>query len=459
LTQPVNTHVQKRKVVTVFEIKGNPRKGLFGATLGFFVGFASIALFGSTANMFQEAMHIDPLLVGLLVAAPSLSGSLLRIPFAAWVDTTGGRKPFLILLILSIVGMSGLFLVVHFFYAEQMNNNLYPILLFLGVLSGCGIATFSVGISQVSYWFPQKNQGLALGIYAGVGNLAPGIFSILLPLFLLSIGLSGSYLIWLIFLVIGTCLYKKLGLNAWYFQLNQNGWTKDESRKIASERYGQEVFPKGTLTSSLLLSARQWKTWALVAIYFTSFGGFIALTAWLPTYWKTFYSLSLVKAGALTAVFSILASLIRIVGGKFSDRWGGENTALGALMIIFVGALLMSFSHSLLLSLSATIIIAVGMGVTNAAVFKLVPQEVPDAVGGASGWVGGLGAFGGFVIPPFMGIISQNNGSMGHAHGFFIFAGLALVSLAFSFLLRRTRQKRGIVINQIIKTETVTLME
>ena len=28
----------------------------------------------------------------LLVAVPALSGSLLRIPFAAWVDTTGGRK-------------------------------------------------------------------------------------------------------------------------------------------------------------------------------------------------------------------------------------------------------------------------------------------------------------------------------------------------------------------------------
>ena len=97
-------------------IKGNSQQGLFGATLGFFFGFASVALFGSTAGLFKEAMQLSPLLVGLLVAAPSLSGSLLRIPFSAWVDTTGGRKPFLVLMVLSIMGMSGLFLVIHFLY-------------------------------------------------------------------------------------------------------------------------------------------------------------------------------------------------------------------------------------------------------------------------------------------------------------------------------------------------------
>ncbi len=41
-------------------------------------------------------MHLAPVAIGFLVAMPALSGSLLRIPFAALVDTTGGRKPFLI---------------------------------------------------------------------------------------------------------------------------------------------------------------------------------------------------------------------------------------------------------------------------------------------------------------------------------------------------------------------------
>ena len=136
-------------------IRGTLGGGLFGATLGFFVGFAAVALFGPTASKFQEAMHLSPFLVGLLVATPALSGALLRIPFAAWVDSAGGRKPFLILLCLSILGMVGLLLVVYGLYQDKLRPAHYPLLLVLGVLCGCGIATFSVGISQVSYWFTQ----------------------------------------------------------------------------------------------------------------------------------------------------------------------------------------------------------------------------------------------------------------------------------------------------------------
>ena len=80
--------------------KGTPGSSLFAATLGFAAGFAAVALFGPTASRFQQVMHLSPIMVGFLVSAPALSGSLLRIPFSAWVDTTGGRKPFLVLLTL-----------------------------------------------------------------------------------------------------------------------------------------------------------------------------------------------------------------------------------------------------------------------------------------------------------------------------------------------------------------------
>src|SRR5512134_1729253 len=138
---------------------GTPAQGLAGATIGFFVGFAAVSLFGPTAKSLRGILDLGPLEIGFLVAVPSLSGSLLRIPFSAWVDTTGGRKPFLVLLSLSVLGMAGLAAVVLLLYPDRLSANLYPLLLGLGVLSGCGIATFSPGISQVSYWFPQARQG------------------------------------------------------------------------------------------------------------------------------------------------------------------------------------------------------------------------------------------------------------------------------------------------------------
>ena len=309
------------------------------------------------------------------------------------------------------------------------------------MLCGCGIATFSVGISQVSYWFPQKQQGRVLAIYAGVGNLAPGMFSLLMPIALLSLGLAGSYFVWLAFLIIGAILYALFGRNAWYFQLRDQGVASDEARRIAAE-HGQSLFPSKNLMDSLRLSARVWRTWALVGIYFTTFGGFLALTAWLPTYWKSAFGLSAVKAGLFTALFSILASVVRIFGGILSDhlREGGENTAILALLVMMAGSLVMVNAHQYELAIPGEILLAIGMGVCNAAVFKLVPQEVPQAVGGAAGWVGGVGAFGGFVIPPIMGFAVRDLGQPGYAIGFVTMIFLALGSLALAWILKYTRE-------------------
>lgn len=100
------------------------------------------------------------------------------------------------------------------------------------------------------------------------------------------------------------------------------------------------------------------------------------------------------EAGILTAILSLLASVIRVFGGTWSDAVGGERTSIISLSVLTAGALLMALSHSFALSLTAEMIIAMGMGVNNAAVFKMLPKFVPNAVGGAAGWVGGLGAFG-----------------------------------------------------------------
>lgn len=416
-------------------LNGTPKQGLAGATLGFFVGFAAVALFGPMAHKFQTDLGLSPVMLGFAVAAPLLSGSLLRIPFSAWVDTTGGRKPFLALLSLSTLGMAGLLLLFKSTVSGNLVAGSYPLLLALGVLCGCGIATFSVGIGQVSYWFPQAEQGHALGTYAGLGNLAPGAFSFLLPMALAAWGLSGAYWAWLIFLLVGTLAYALIGRDAPYFQLRQHGVRELEARRLARE-HGQQIFPKGAARDGLILAAGRWRTWALVSLYLATFGGFLALTAWLPAYWSAYYQVTPATAGILTALFSIGASLARVAGGSCADRFDGERTALLALCALLAGSLLMSFSASLRLSVAAELLMAIGMGVNNAAVFKMVPKYVPEAVGGASGWVGGLGAAGGFVLPPAMGLIAELRGPEGYASSFLLFTALALIGLSLAAALK-----------------------
>ncbi|AQW27883.1 MFS transporter [Clostridium perfringens] len=422
-------------------LKGNPNRGLIGATLGFFIGFAAVSLYGPTSAVFKEAfVNLNPVLLALLIAAPNLSGSLLRIPFSAWVDTTGGRKPLIVLLLLSIIGMGGLYVVLAFF--SDNLNQYYYLLFALGLLSGCGIATFSVGVSQASYWFPKSKQGVALGIYGGVGNLAPGIFALLIPnLALPLLGLPGSYLAWLIFLIVGTVIYIKIGQNAWYFQLVDKGINKDEAKEIASKEYGQELFPKGKASETLLISAKSWKTWALVFIYFTTFGGFLALTGWFPNYWMTYFGLNMKVAGLLTALYSILTSLTRIYGGKVADKNGGEITTIVSLGIALIGAICMTFASTMTLAIIGIILLAIGMGVANAAVFKIVPNAVPEAMGGASGWIGGLGALGGFLIPPVMASFLNRSGFAGYSQGFSVFIVLIIVAIGVIALFQALQKK------------------
>jgi NNP family nitrate/nitrite transporter-like MFS transporter len=420
--------------------------GLWGATLGFFIGFAGVSLFGPTAKFLTKAASLTPAAAGLLVSIPNLSGSLLRIPFSAWVDTTGGRKPFLVLLGLSFAGVLGLFVIL--LQSDAAIAGLYVPLLGFGVLGGAGVATFSVGISQTSYWFPQSRQGTALGVYAGVGNIAPGLSTLLLAnLFIPFLGLAGSYLAWLAFLAAGITVYLLIGRNAWYFQLRDQGLAADEARRVASDTYGQQLFPRKRVVESLAASAKVWQTWALVLIYFATFGGFIALTAWLPKYWQSFHGMTLALAGTLTAVYSVLAALIRVAGGRVSDRLGGGRTAVYSIAVMLAGSLVMTAAFDVPLAVAGAVIMAIGMGVANAAVFKLVPQHVPQAIGGAAGWVGGLGAFGGFVIPNLLALFvgKQETGDPGYARGFVVFAVLAAIALAILAIMARSdrRAKRS----------------
>jgi NNP family nitrate/nitrite transporter-like MFS transporter len=418
------------------DLKGSPARGLLGTTIGFFFGFAAVALYCPTAIKFREAMDLTPAMIGFLVAIPSLTGSLLRIPFGAWVDITGGRKPFLILLILSALGLGGITLVLHLAYPSNMHG-LYPLILLLGMLSGCGIATFSVGIGQTSYWFPRDRQGMALGTYAGLGNLAPGIFSLILPLYLQKYGFISAYMAWFLFLIAGIILYWFIGINTYYFQLRKTGMTVEESRRVA-ETKGQQLFPSGNVKHSFINSVKSGNTWKLIVLYFTSFGGFIALTAWFPVYWGDFHGFSPVKSGIMTAVFSLVASGIRVLGGTISDKAGGEKTSMYSLILMLIASIILFLTETTGIVFIAVLLLAAGMGINNAAVFKMVPAYVPKAIGGAAGWIGGIGAFGGFVIPPVLGEIVDHLGRKGYSIEFIIFSFLSVISI---FILLRLRRK------------------
>ena len=417
-----------------FKLKGTPSSALLGATIGFFFGVMAISLFGPTSTNLGAAMGLGATELGLLVSVPSLTGSLLRIPFGAMVDSNGGRRGFLFLLAAAVVGLAALSFLFTVYPVETPGSmkGLYPVVLALGCLAGCGIATFSVGASQSNYWFAKSRQGYASGIYGGLGTTSAGILAFVLPILLQHFGFKVAYYILTAVMFLGLILYIWLGANPPYFQFLKAGKDEATARDNALA-CGQELFPKGSAATSLKISAKIPQTWMLVLCYFTTFGGFMALTAWFPTFWKKAMGLDPMLAGGLTAVFSILAALLRVPGGRLSDRIGGEKVSMGALALLAVAGILMNIPMGWGATFVVSLLISVAFGFNNGATMKLVPVYVSEGVGGANGWVGGLGAFGGFVFPPLMGRLVDVSPQYGYGLGFLLFTFFALLVMIINY--------------------------
>lgn len=417
-------------------LTGTPKLGLWTSTLGLFAGLTTIVLYGVAGPEFKESLGLSGALLGVLLSSPHLSKAFLRIPFGAWVDEVGGKKPFLILLGCSIIGLAGITGMLFLYYPNEFDTSLFPLLLFFGFLGGAGGATFSVGIPKTSYWFPKHRQGYALGIYAGAGNIGPGVFNYVIPLLIGALGLAGAYLGWLVFLIVATAVYAFFAVDSYYFQLIQNDVGHERAKSISKD-LDQDLYPSGGTWASLKKSASNYRTWILVFLYTISFGGgFTALTAWFPTYWSLFHGMELVGAGLVAATFTIYGSLIRIPGGKFSDQYGGENVAIISFSIMALGAFVLTISTTFYPAFIGMMILGTGMGVANAAVFELVPKYIPDAVGGASGWIGGIGGAGTLIIIPLLGGFVDIYGQIGYARGFILFVVLSTICAGISYALK-----------------------
>lgn len=422
-------------VADEYGVTGTPRRGLILSTLVFYAGLTTIVFYGAAGPLLEEEL-VAGTLHGLLLASPHLSKAILRIPFGAWVDDVGGKKPLLVLMASTIIGTLGLVVTLFLTYPANFDMSLYPVLFVFGLLAGAGGATFSTGITQTSYWHPRDEQGFALGAFAGVGNIGPGMVVYVLPVLIGIWGLTMAYSAWLVFLLVATAIYAVYAVDPYYFQLRRQGKSPDESRAIA-EDLGQEIFPSGGTWDSLKTSARNRRTWILVFLYTVSFGGgFTSLSAWFPTYWAEYHELTIGTAGLLSGIFIVFGSLIRVPAGSLSDRFGGESVAIVSFAVMALGSVLMMVSAGFWPAILGMLILGTGMGFANAAVFELVPTFVPEAVGGASGWISGIGGGGTLVILPLMGLFVALYGSIGYARGFAVFVVLSLLCVIVAAALK-----------------------
>ena len=120
-----------------------------------------------------------------LMAIAGLSGATLRIPSTFFIRLAGGRNTIFLttsLLMLPAIGTG--------FALKSLDTPLW-IFQLLALLSGFGGGNFASSMSNISFFFPKKTQGLALGLNAGLGNFGVTTMQILIPL-VMTFGIFGG---------------------------------------------------------------------------------------------------------------------------------------------------------------------------------------------------------------------------------------------------------------------------
>ena len=193
--------------------------------------------------------------------------------------------------------------------------------------------------------------------------------------------------------------------------------------------------------------------WAFNLLYSVTFGGFVGLSTFLPTFFNTQYKLGSIDAGNFAALCVFSGSLLRPVGGFLADKFGGIRMLLAlfaVLIVLFVGvATLPSLEIATLLLLLAM----ATMGMGNGSVFQLVPQRFRNEIGIVTGVVGAFGGLGGFLLPTVLGYFKDSAGT--YAIGFLFYAAMALICIGLLVAVRHNWLAKWAAVHQKPRQENI----
>ena len=378
--------------VKMFLKSGHPPT-LWAAFLYFDFSFAIWVLNGAMGPFITEQFHLSPAQVGLMVSIPTLAGALMRFPLGVLSQYIGRKRA-------AIVEMSGIVLALLYGYFFV---HTFHAVLAMGVLLGIAGASFGVALSLGSGWFPKEYKGLAMGI-AGAGNSGTALAALFAPRLAMHFGWQHVYgfaaLTMLLPLAVMILFAKE---------------PPDIEKQSVSEHLKCLVEADG---------------WYLNLVYVITFGGFIGLSTFLPSFFYSQFHVSKVQAGTLTVLATITGSLTRVAGGWFADRIGGITT-LSVVFLVVIGTLF-SFvtTPSLVVTTLLFMLCFAALGAGNGATFQLVPLRWPVTTAVAGAMIGEIGALGGSILPNVLAQSKQHTGSYGYGFvAYAVFATAILVML------------------------------
>jgi NNP family nitrate/nitrite transporter-like MFS transporter len=283
------------------------------------------------------------------------------------------------------------------------------LMLLVSTTAGLGGGNFASSMTNISFFYPDRMKGWALGLNAAGGNIGVSSVQLLTPI-LMGVGIvnlhlgtpgpGGIYLqnaglMWLLPLAIAL-------VGATFFMNN-----------LASVR--------SSLKDQLAIVGRK-HTWIMSYIYIGTFGSFIGYSAAFPLLLKTQFPGMTVEIAFLGP---LVGSLSRPLGGLLADKVGGAIITFWnfiAMGTATIGVMYFVEVKDIAGFLAMFLILFVTTGVGNGSTYRMIPsifrEEKLNEVrgsgddgraaalrlasiesGAALGFIGAMGACGSYLIP------------------------------------------------------------
>jgi MFS transporter, NNP family, nitrate/nitrite transporter len=353
----------------------------------------------------------------LLIALPNLVGATLRIPYTFAVPRFGGRAWTGVsasLLLIPVLLLA--FLVPSGWLLDQSHSTQMWVLALCAATAGFGGGNFSSSMANISFFYPEKHKGAALGLNAAGGNLGVAVAQLLVPLVITigvptaavklpvhEINLAYAGLMWLPFIVLAATL-------AWRWMDSISDAKADPSSYTKSLRHGQ--------------------TWVMSLLYIGTFGSFIGYAFALPLVIKNTFPEFLAShpfiatyLAGLGFVGALIGSVARPLGGWLSDRLGGARVTLAVFLgeaVFTLTAIMGVNEHSFPIFFGSFMVIFLLAGMGNGSTYRMIPAifselgrkeaqakgldlkrtilDFKHQAAAVIGIAGAIGAFGGFLI-------------------------------------------------------------
>ncbi|MCP8967539.1 NarK family nitrate/nitrite MFS transporter [Ectobacillus ponti] len=360
-----------------------------------------------------------------LAAIPGLVGATLRFLYTFGVGKFGGRNWTVFstaVLALPAIGIG---------FAVQNTATPYWVMLLLAAACGLGGGNFSSSVANISFFFPKKEKGTALGINGGLGNMGVSVVQFVTPLIITTgtfaaIGGGGQVL--------------KNGQQVWL----QNAafiWVIPIVILTIIAFFGMDNVPnaKQSVADQFVIVKRK-HTWIMTVLYVATFGSFIGYSAAFPLLLKQQFP----QYVPLAFLGALVAAAARPVGGWVSDKFGGSRVTAIVLIIMSIGALGVIYFLNLKQFagfLASFLVLFVAAGLGSGSTFQMIPNIFPQKEAApVLGFTAAFAAYGSFFIPKLFGWSVASTGTPVTAFYFFIAFYVVSVALNWYYYQRKNSE-------------------